>query len=76
MFKTTKTYYYKYIFVIERNYVFMFFNTVDLIRFGNSTTELVQREGSLSYSRVIRWLHLRMDSTVPDCLIGSSHLLS
>lgn len=39
--------------MIERNYVFMFFNTVDLIRFGNSTTELVQREGSLSYSRVI-----------------------
>lgn len=38
---------------MERNYVFMFFNTVDLIRFGNSTTELVQREGSLSYSRVI-----------------------
>lgn len=39
--------------MIERNYVFMFFNTVDLVRFGNSTTELVQREGSLSYSRVI-----------------------
>lgn len=46
-----------------------FLRQLDLIRFCNSTTELVQTEGSLSYSRVI------IDTTLAS-LAGSTRLFN